>query len=336
MDERIGTSRKKQRNFFQSIKAVSGLRWLELARLCNVSDRTLRDWARGRYTSPYVISNLLSVRFSVALPEISRILKPYWYVKKSSRLGGLARHKKHGLLGDSETRSRGGINSQARRRKDPEKYRLLGCNVAKQISVPSFSKELAELCGILLGDGGMTDSQIRITLNKKTDANYGKFVARLLAKIFKEKPAVGFYRNVITLTLSGVNLVKAMEKIGLQRGNKVAHQVSIPKWILQNKEFAKACVRGLIDTDGGVYFHRHISGGRRYMHFGLTFTNHSKRLIQGLQNILEKNNFVPSTNNPKKIYIYKLREVERYFNVIGSHNPKHTERLNAYLKYRKK
>ena len=124
----------------------------------------------------------------------------------------------------------------------------------------------------------------------------------------------------------------ALEKSGLVRGNKVQHQVSIPEWIHSHSAFQKACVRGLMDTDGGVFFHHHTSNGHRYRSFGLTFCNHSLLIVHGMARILREQHFKFSIQEQIKIYMYKLSEVQRYFQVIGTHNPKNVKKLRLHLK----
>lgn len=337
MNKRLGISKKDQRKFFRIIRNKSGLKWNVLANLCEVSEKTLKDWARAKYTTPYEKGLFLRKKFHISLPKNFKILEPYWYIDKYARKGASARQKLYGLLGDRKTRQKGGLISQQKRRENPEKYRILGCIVRKDLKKPlKFSADLAELFGIILGDGGITNNQIRVTLNRKTDKNYAIFVKRLMYGIFGETPSINKRENVLNLTLSGVNLVGALEKLGLRRGNKVLNQVAIPKWILQNNDYSRFCVRGLIDTDGSVYFHKHKTNGINYLNMGLTFTNHSKPLLYGVNNILLANHFTPSIVRDKKIYIYKLDEIKRYFKIIGSSNPKHIGRFNFYLNKRSK
>lgn len=337
MKYRLKTSKEEQKDFFRKIKISSGLGWDELGELCKISGRALRDWARAKYLPAYEASKILSNKFRINLPKGFKTLNPYWYItKENSKRGAFARLQLYGPPGNLETRRKGGIISQQRRRSNPEKYRLLGCKVRKIISPLQPSMELAEMCGILLGDGGITNNQIRVTLNSNTDIDYARFVRKLFNSVFKESPSVAKYGNVLDLTLSGVNLVEALEKIGLKRGNKVTNQVSVPEWILENHEYSKACVRGLIDTDGSVYYHHHVSHGFKFFNIGLTFTNHSLPLIHGVARILRDNKFSPSIMKEKKIYIYKLSEIKRYFEVIGTSNPKHLNRLNYYLSLSKK
>ena len=337
MVERLGISKKKQKKFFKTIKTISGLKWSELSILCDVSERTLRDWARAKYTPLYEICNFLGAEFNIDLPSGFRVLNPYWYIKKYARKGALMRQARYGLLGDKETRRKGGLVSQQRRRENPEKYRLLDCNVRKVLKEPlKPSPQLAELFGIILGDGGITKNQIRITLNRKTDRDYAGFVRKLMNKVFKEMPSISKRENVLSLTLSGIGLVEELERLGLRVGSKIVHQVAIPSWILENREYSKRCLRGLIDTDGGVYFHKHKIKGIKYVNFGLTFTNHSKPLIYGANKILNDNDFYPSIVQNKRIYIYNLSEIKRYFKIIKSNNQKHIKRLNFYLNNYKK
>lgn len=335
MTDRIRLSKKEQKDFFRGIRNASGQTWQELSSTYKLSDRTLRDWARAKYTPSYEVVNNMAKIFNIAVPAGFKRLNRYWHIKKWARKGASARQKKYGLLGNLESRRKGGTISQQRRREDPEKYRKLGCKIKKNINPLQQSPELAELCGILLGDGGLTDTQVRVTLNKKTDRPYGVFVSQLMHKVFGEKPSIKMRESVLNLTLSSLSYVEVLEKIGLRKGNKVKNQVGIPLWILRNKEYSRLCLRGLMDTDGGVYFHNHTINGKRYLHFGLTFTNASLPLILGAKKILESYKlkiFMPRVRN---LYIYKFSEVERYFNIIGSSNPKHWKRLKTYQKRRK-
>lgn len=332
MNERIKLSKQSQKDFFQKIKTVSGKSWDELASSVGLSGRTFRDWARAKYTPLASVIDNLSKTLNLSLPIEARPLDAYWYIKKWARKGALARQKKYGLLGDRETRRRAGIISQQRRREDPEKYRKLGCLVKKNIKPLKPSDRLAELCGVLLGDGGLTDNQVKITLNKKTDKDYGTFVSRLMYEVLGEKPKMAIRGSVLVFTLSSVAYIEAFERMGLKRGNKVRQQVGIPEWILRNKKYSKFCLRGLVDTDGGVYFHHHIVAKKRYINFGLSFTNASLPIILGAKKILESFKLKVFMPRQRNLYIYKFEDIQRYFQIIGSDNPKHWQRLKIYQK----
>jgi len=316
-----------QRNFFLNIKKASNLRWEDLANFCGVSDRTLRDWTRVKFTPSHSILMLLSDKYRVALPDLE-LLKPYWYIEKSAKLGGLAYCKLYGPPGSLESRRRGYLKA----------VKSGGFTTKKTVRPLKLSVNLAELAGILLGDGGLTKDQVRVTLNATTDVEYSDFVARLMKNIFGETP---YYHkrksgNALDLILSGMCYVEELERIGLKVGNKVINQVSIPNWILSNKDYARACLRGLVDTDGGVYFHNHVVGGKKYLNFGLTFTNASLPLILGAKSILEGDGLKVFMPRERNLYIYNFDQIKKYFKIVGSSNNKHLKRFKFYIKYRNK
>src|SRR3990170_2350746 len=93
------------------------------------------------------------------------------------------------------------------------------------------SENLAELTGILLGDGGITFNQLQITLDKTRDKLYAGHVASLIYKIFSEYPKIYFRDTVCVITLSGIEYVELFVRIGLKTGNKVRQQVRVPNWV---------------------------------------------------------------------------------------------------------
>ena len=140
---RLKLNKNSQRLFFKRVKVISGMTWQNLADEYGFSNRSFRDWANASLTPPYDIVYKLSKRFKTKVPKQSKKLDPYWYVQFGARKGGLARHIKHGLVGDIESRRKGGKISQARRRENPEFYKSLGCNVRKDSPRLNKSVELA-------------------------------------------------------------------------------------------------------------------------------------------------------------------------------------------------
>ena len=326
-----------QKKFLIRIKKVSGLTWKNLADCCNINGRTLRDWAREKYTADRKRIFILSKKFKIPLEGvINSTIDDYWYVERGARLGGLARHKIYGLVGDIESRRKGGLVSQQRRRENPEKYRLLGCNIRKNFKITKYSEALAELAGIIMGDGGITNTQVRITLNKSTDRAYARFVLELIKQVIGETPSWVEYKSTICLTISGVSFVEELERIGLRRGNKALHQISFPVWISQKKKYRVACIRGLFDTDGGLYFHKHWVKGLGYRNLGFCFTNNSKPLIAEFAKTLSLLNLNFKKVKENRIYIYNLNEIIKFINIVGSNNKKNLQKLSFHLVNSKK
>ena len=83
------------------------------------------------------------------------------------------------------------------------------------------------------------------------------------------------------------------DELGLKPGNKIKSQTTIPKWIWKSDELLKACVRGLIDTDGSVYeLLPHWPGL-----FQITFENRNITLLRDLRKAFLKLEYI------KKFYI---------------------------------
>ena len=141
----------------------------------------------------YIIAIDLSNKFSIPLPKNFKILPRSWHLQKAASKGGLKRQELYGLLGNIESRKKGGIISQQKRKENPEKYKLLGCLVRKKFKTPLFSEELAELIGIILGDGALNNAQLRITLSRIVDKKYAIWVRTLIGKIIIKRILKNFF-----------------------------------------------------------------------------------------------------------------------------------------------
>ncbi len=324
----------RQDQFLKKVKQYSGLNVNALALLCSVSPRTFRDWLRGKYSISEGALLVLKDKLGIKLPEDIEVVDNYWYVTKGARKGGLKRLELYGPPGTPAGREKGGLMSQLRRKENPEKYKFLGCNVKKEFIVDHTSVEFAEIAGIILGDGAITNGHLRVTVSSIVDKPYADFIRDLFCKIFRERPKLfkRRYQNALDLTINGVGIVEELERWGFTRGNKVRQQVDFPSWVWENQEFQKACVRGLMDTDGGCYFHKHKVNGLVYRNFGMSFTNKSLPLITSMSKVLTLLGVKFSLAKANtQIYIYSFAEIKKYFSIIGSNNAKNIQKFNSYL-----
>ena len=85
-----------------------------------------------------------------------------------------------------------------------------------------------------------------------------------------------------------------------------------------------------MDTDGGLYFHKHWSNGIKYRNLGLCFTSWSKPLLTSVYKVLEKYKIKFSVDNGQRIYIYSFKEIEKYFSIFGTSNSKISEQLDYH------
>ena len=250
-----------------------------------------------------------------------------------SRLGGLRRVELHGNPGTPEGRSKGGKKTIQLFRNDPELARSRGFAVRKEICYPSRSPELAELIGIILGDGGVRSKhQFMVTFNYQTDFKHAEYVRNIIKRLFSIDSSIRRRKgnNGADIIVSSSNLVDFLLTQGIVMGNKIKNQVGVPFWIQETLEYRVACLRGLMDTDGGVYFHNYRSGGKDYRYLKLAFTNCSKPLLDfALETLalLEIKSYLSGYH----VSVYSKAGVRKYFEKVGSHNPKHLDRFREHF-----
>lgn len=318
----------QQRRFVESVFENSGLNAECLSKVAKVSSRTIRDWKREKFNIPLKAVGIFCNRFKVLRPIKTAHMIKIWRKNKLgiSRRGGYANYHKYGLLGTVESRRRGGYAGIA-------KLRKLGLAIpVRHFRVPKESLELAEFVGIMLGDGNIGKLQISITLNSIADADYSIFVSKLCNKLFGCYPVIMKKKdcNAVSVYYNGINLVKFLCGIGMFVGNKVKQQVSVPAWILKNIEYKKVCLRGLMDTDGGVFIHKYKVNGKEYSYRKICFTNYSLPLLNFVYNTLKELGFTPKIIDKvvnKKVWLYNTHEVAEYLKFVKSSN----QRLNKYI-----
>lgn len=317
----------KQREFLVNTKNSLGLLYIELARLLKISNRTLTDWKREKLSMSLKAVKILAKKTNRKIPKNIEIKDPFWYVYKGAKVGGIAVFRKYGRIGgDPEYRKKKWYEwweKEGRYRKHP----IVG--ITKPIKKPRLSEPLAEFVGIVMGDGGITERQIIVTLHHKDDKEYSKFVVTLIKKLFNV-PVGTYYRkkdSVVNFIISRSELVRyCIEKLGLKSGNKIKQQIDIPDWIKRDKQYAVACVRGLMDTDGCVFTHRYKSKGKWYSYKKLSFTSFSEPLRQSMFNILKNTGLNPRFAQNRDVRLDSVEDMQKYFQFIGSHNPKHLKR----------
>lgn len=316
----------KQAEFLLQSKKSLGCTWGTLAEVCQTSARSLNGWRHEKNSMTFSALKQICQRRKIAIPEVC-LKDPYWYTNKGASAGGRAIVEKYGKVGGDEA---------YRKKKWLEwwekegKLKPLKITGPLPFEKPAFSEKLAEFIGIMLGDGGISEHQMTVTLHRVTDREYSLFVRKLIKKLFGIKAGIYCDKQFLadSIVISRTNLVKyCIEKLGLKKGNKVRQQVDIPNWIKENDEYSVACLRGLIDTDGCVILHKYLSKGKMYCYKKISFTNRSKSLLLSVSTVLLGIGIRHRiTKNGWDIRIEAREEVEKYFQTVGTSNPKHWKR----------
>lgn len=314
-----------QEEFLEKVINKSKSRIKDLALLVNVHPKTLSDWRREKTRMSLRALEVFSRKYGITTTERKETLIERWKnsQKKANKVGGMVRLRRYGSPGTTEGRKKGGLKTM-------EILRKKGIIFTKnRFNEPTYSKELAEFVGIMLGDGGITFEQCTITLNGEADANYILFIKVFLNTLFGVAPKLFKHKHdkAVVIYYYGVALVAYLKGLGLKPGNKVKQQVDVPEWIKNDKEYSIACLRGLMDTDGGVFLHNYKIHGKEYSYKKICFTNKSVPLLAFVFNTLQRLKFTPKYIANKRIWLYDQNDVLRYNAVVGTHN----SRLLVYL-----
>ncbi|MFT5037046.1 MAG: DNA-binding transcriptional regulator WhiA [Candidatus Azotimanducaceae bacterium] len=179
---------------------------------------------------------------------------------------------------------------------------------------------LAYIVGVALGDGNLSNPNGRATRLRVTcDANYPKMALEIqdaLSKLFPDNkvsiqpgPKTSYFN--ISIYSNKLNDYIPWQ---VNKGPKTKQKPHVPDWILADATYTKACLRGLIQTDGSIYTDR----GYRMVNF----TNNIKALAEDVLNTITELGYSPhmyqtmqKSGNIK--YTVRLsKEVDRFISEI--------------------
>ena len=211
----------------------------------------------------------------------------------------------------------------------------------KNIKIPKKDEKLAEFIGILLGDGNIHcykkgkkigTYMVRIAGDSIKDFEYlTKHVSNLCEDLFGVKTKLYKQKgsSELMVIMHSRLIVDFLRKMGLRPGNKIDNQSTIPRWVWKNNKYLKACIRGLIDTDGSVYELKPQWPGL----YQINFENRNITLLKDLREAFLKLDFKISnicgkrTKEGTKIYLTRKDQIEKFYKEIGFSNPKHIVKL---------
>lgn len=320
-----------QKAFILKAKNLLKLNGQELSSKLEISSRTLTDWMGEKINMSMVSAQKISKLAHIPIPKNYSIIDWRVHLQNAGKIGGRKKFIMYGNIGGDEA---------YRKEKWKQwwleigqyKKKAKGFQTLKKIKTPQKSKLLAEFIGILLGDGNISKYNIGITLSSE-EKKYAQYVCIVIQKLFGTEPKIFRHKSLkaVSIIVNRKLLVDFCQKVGFEMGNKVKHQVDIPIWIKENKEFSRECIRGLFDTDGCFFFHNYIVKGKRYSYFKIAFTSASRPLVLSVAETLINFGFnVRISKNHKDVRIEDKKYVEKYIREMGSHNNKHIEKIKKW------
>lgn len=311
-----------QKTYLSDVEKKSGLKGDQIARLFGVVGRSYRDWKRGKFALPARVVEIFEKKFQIPCPfDKEKALCKWKEIKlQASRNGGIAMIRKYGDPGTPEGRRKGGKHAF-------EILRLRGIipRMKPFIEPQKKSIELAEFVGVLLGDGHISKEQWSVTVNSLADKQYVQYIKALAQRLFVYKPGMFMKKDCHAIVLygGGNGCIKYLQRIGLKIGDKIKQQVGVPDWIKKDLKWKIACLRGLMDTDGGIFLHRYTVNEKEYVYTKLSFSNRSIPLIDFVYDTLEMVKLRPKRRmkeKSKQVWLYNQREVDKYLETVGTHN----------------
>lgn len=178
---------------------------------------------------------------------------------------------------------------------------------------------LAYLIGVALGDGNLSNPNGRaIRLRISCFSGYPKIADEIVQAIKAILPTnkiciVKRPCRCFDISVYSNKLDELMPwKVG--NGSKIKQNAHVPDWILEDQRFSKACLRGLIQTDGCIYTDRGYPM--------VNFTNNIEQLALDVRKMMEDLGFKP--NHSKRLndygnfkYTVRIsRDAERFIRVL--------------------
>lgn len=174
------------------------------------------------------------------------------------------------------------------------------------------TKELAELIGVILGDGNIHKFPRTEALTIACNANNPGLIKRyagLVNKIFCKKPTINkTLTNCIKIRLYQKYL---SNKLDIPCGRRGELKIEIPKWILKDKEKLISYLRGLYEAEGSFCVHKPTYT------YKFSFSNRNESLLDNVYNGLVILGFHPHRSKyqiqvSKKEEVYKVKELLKF------------------------
>ena len=176
------------------------------------------------------------------------------------------------------------------------------------------TKDLAELIGVILGDGNIHKFPRTEGLVIVSNAKNIGFVNRysdLIYKIFNKKPAIG-------KPIKGSIRIRIYQKylslrLGIPCGARGKLTIEIPDWIKSNKEYLKRYLRGLYEAEGSFCVHKPTYT------YKFSFSNRNDSLLNNVFKGLCILGFHPHRSKyqiqiSKKVEAYRAKELLNFRN----------------------
>jgi hypothetical protein len=321
---------KFRKTFFNSIKENSKLKWKEILEKEKFKRATLDFYKKGGRINKEKFKKLASYVSSEKQKEIYKTVNKIEAKTWLSR-GGKKAYKKN-MKEFKKGREIGLIKIKEKRLKENKEIKIK----SKKIKI---TKEICEFIGAFIGDGFFNCYnnklyQIEFAGDSRYDLSYYKnhIIPIVQSLVNGINPHIYFLKNknaIRVVFYSKKLFIILKEKFGFTPGKKT-HTVKIPEFIINsNKQLINSTIRGLFNTDGGLFLDKRKSYKRPYPR--IIFTTVSKPLYLQLKRYLNRNfKLYTREDKSRKSYsidIYGFNQLKKWQTLIGFSNPRHLNKM---------
>lgn len=156
---------------------------------------------------------------------------------------------------------------------------------------PNLKKDhlLAELIGVILGDGNISEfprTERLLIISNSNNAGFIKRYTNLVEKLFNKKAAVYQVRGTHA-TRIGIYQKFISERLGVPCGNRKDLRYKLPTWISTNRYNLLSWLRGLFEAEGSLSIHRPTYT------YNFQFSNKNESLLNLVEKYLKLLGFRP-------------------------------------------
>ena len=207
-----------------------------------------------------------------------------------------------------------------------------------------LTKKLAELVGIIIGDGHIcrhkNSYRIGFTGNPKTDKSYFKLIKNLIWIVWRKQSKIVKRGRGLRITFGSKKVFEELVyDLGLPYGEGKCERVKIPETIAKEWKFVKWTIREIVDTDGSV-FAVNKPGAKNYPSIEITTSSYSLA-TQLKQNLTQRKFRVAkiwqyksklSRRTTYKVPLNGRKNLAKWIKEIGFSNPNKLKKAISIIK----
>jgi DNA-binding transcriptional regulator WhiA len=171
--------------------------------------------------------------------------------------------------------------------------------------------DLAELIGVLLGDGHIQKFPRTERLLIFSNSNNPGFIKRyktLVEKLFNKTTYV-YQQTGQNCTRISLYQRCISERLDIPSGARGELSLRVPKWILENRDYIVRYLRGLYEAEGSLSHHEPT-----YTH-KLNFSNLNASMLENVYTLMTSLGFHP-TRDTKRVQISRKDEVRQVVTLL--------------------